>query len=102
MANKWSKLKNDLSVERVEAIDNQVAIELAEMPLNKIRNARHLTQKQVAQELSINQAAVSKIENQTDMHIKTLGRFIEAMGGKLELVATFPEGKVKISELARV
>ena len=97
---KWKDLKSSLPVERREAIDRTVQEELEKLPLYKLRKACNLTQQQVATQLGVQQAAVSKIERQTDMHIGTVRRFIEAMGGTLELVATFPEGKVTIDHLA--
>lgn len=96
---KWKDLKNSLPADRREAIDKRILAELADMPLNKMRKACNLTQEQVAAELGIKQAAVSKLERQTDMHISTLRRFVDAMGGTLELVATFPEGSVIVSSL---
>lgn len=35
-----------------------------------------------------------------DMYISTLRAYIEGMGGKLEIIAKFPEGDVKISQFA--
>jgi len=37
------------------------------------------------------QKQVSEIEKRTDMHISTLRRSIEALGGKLSLIAEFPD-----------
>lgn len=34
---------------------------------------------------------MSKIEARGDMYISTLRGFVEAMGGELQLVATFPD-----------
>ncbi len=67
---------------------------LEEMPLQELRQALDLTQKEVAQSLKIEQAAVSKMEKQTDMYLSTLRRFIAAMGGELEIIAHFPEDTV--------
>lgn len=44
------------------------------------------------------QAAVSKMENQTDMHISTLQRMIAGMGGKLKRVAEFPDEEIVINQ----
>jgi hypothetical protein len=41
--------------------------------------------------LEVNQATVSKIERRADMYISTLRTFIEAMGGELAIVASFPD-----------
>ena len=73
---------------------------LKEMPLNELRKARELSQATLAKELNINQAAVSKMERRTDMYISTLRNYIQAMGGELEIIATFPDGQVKIENFA--
>jgi hypothetical protein len=46
--------------------------------------------------LGIKQATVSKIERRADLYVSTLARFIEAMGGELEIRAVFPEGPVRL------
>ncbi|MDX9810652.1 MAG: XRE family transcriptional regulator [Sphaerochaetaceae bacterium] len=71
---------------------------LEAMPLQELRQARNLSQEQLAQTLSIKQAAVSKIEHRTDMYISTLRNFIKAMGGDLEITAKFPDGSVQIDQ----
>jgi Helix-turn-helix domain len=50
----------------------------------------------VAKKLHINQAGVSKLERRTDMYLSTLRNYIEAMGGKLEITARFPNHAVRI------
>ena len=52
--------------------------------------SREQSQEEVAKQLHIKQAAVSKLRRRTDMYLSTLRGFIEAMGGKLEIVARFP------------
>ena len=32
------------------------------------------------------------------MHVSTLRRYVEALGGELEIIAHFPEGDVRISQ----
>ena len=44
----------------------------------------------------MSQAAVSQLERRTDMYLSTLENFVEAMGGKLEMYAVFPDGKVEL------
>lgn len=62
-----------------------------EMTLRDLRQARQLTQVQVAQRLNIGQDAVSRMEKRTDLHISTLMEAIRAMGGELQLVVKFPD-----------
>ena len=61
-----------------------------ESTLQELRKAMHCSQEKVAEELGVNQAAVSKIERRADMYVSTLRSYIEAMGGSLEIVAQFP------------
>ena len=74
---------------------------LAQMPLDELRTARNLTQEHLAELLGIKQASISKMERRTDMYIGTLAKFIEAMGGQLEIQAVFPDGAVRITQFAK-
>ena len=69
-----------------------------EMALDELREARDLTQEQLARLLRVNQAAVSKMERRADMYITTLQGVIKAMGGRLEIRAVFPNGVVRINQ----
>ena len=63
-----------------------------EMTLDELRTSRGFTQAQLTQRLGISQAAVSKLEFRNDSHISSVRRFIEAMGGRMEIKATFADG----------
>jgi DNA-binding Xre family transcriptional regulator len=94
----FKELREKMAPER--QANNKAEFErmLKDMPLDELRVARELTQQQLAQVLEINQAAVSKIERSTNMYITTLSKFIEAMGGQLEIRAVFRDGIVRISQ----
>jgi transcriptional regulator with XRE-family HTH domain len=62
--------------------------------LGEVRRARALTQVELARKLGLAQASVSKVEGQADLYLSTLRRYIEAMGGYLELRAVFPDAEV--------
>jgi transcriptional regulator with XRE-family HTH domain len=97
MAKKFSELRAKMSPEsRVRSQEKTHGL-LEEMALNELREARKLTQENLADILRVNQAAVSKLENRVDMYVSTLRRFIEAMGGQLIISASFPEGSVRIN-----
>jgi transcriptional regulator with XRE-family HTH domain len=70
------------------------------MPLDALRDAKQLTQVQIAQLLKISQGAVSKVERRTDMFVSTLRNYVRAIGGDLEIRAVFPEGDVLIDQFA--
>ena len=68
------------------------------MPLDALRDAKQLTQVQMAQLLKISQGAVSKVERRTDMFVSTLRNYVRAIGGDLEIRAVFPDGDVLIDQ----
>ena len=48
--------------------------------------------------LGIGQACVAKMVSRADMYVSTLRRFVEAMGGNLEIVAKFPDHSISIKK----
>jgi DNA-binding XRE family transcriptional regulator len=93
---KWSELESKMSPAARTEVRRRVREELRKMPLHELRAARRLTQQQLARTLDMSQAAVSQLEKRTDMYLSTLENFIEAMGGRLEMYAVFPDGKVEL------
>jgi len=45
---------------------------------------------------------VSKLEQRADIYVSSLRSYIEAVGGKLKIVAEFPEGEVAITNFSEV
>jgi hypothetical protein len=95
---KFSELRARMAPERRARNAAETARLLAEMPLGELRQARDMTQTTLAELLETSQGEVSKIEKRADMYVSTLRRYIEAMGGQLEIVARFPEGAVRINQ----
>jgi len=69
------------------------------MTLEELRKARSLSQEEVASALMVNQPAVAKLEKRGDMHVSNLRRYIEALGGTLEITAHFAETTVVIDNI---
>ncbi|GAB1409262.1 XRE family transcriptional regulator [Desulfovibrionales bacterium] len=100
MAKKFTELRAQMSPEAQARAKAKTHAMLAEMPLHELRQARGLSQKMLAEMLQVQQPSIAKMEKRTDMYISTLRSHIEAMGGKLEVVAHFPEGDVTISNFS--
>ena len=64
------------------------AAELA--TLKDLRHAVLRTQEELATALGVGQDTISRLEQRSDMLLSTLKRYVEAMGGTLDLVARFP------------
>ncbi len=72
-------------------------------PLKELRQAVGLTRRELAADPGIGPDAVLRIERQSDMLLSTLRRYVETMGGKLELVAKFPDRpRVAIGQLTTI
>ncbi len=61
------------------------------LTLKDLRKARKLTQVRLAETLGQKQASIAKLEKRTDLLLSTLRRYIEGMGGKLNLSVEFPD-----------
>ena len=74
-----------------------------ELTLRALRQAHDLTQERMAELLGVKQENISRMERRADLLLSTMSSYIEAMGGKLKLVAEFPERKpVVIKTLADI
>ena len=102
MARKFSELEARMPPASIARSDAAYQRLKQEMALEELRGAFRLTQQQLAETLKVDQSAISKLERRTDMYVSTLERFIEAMGGRLEIRAIFPEGSVRISQFGNV
>lgn len=60
------------------------------LALQELRKVMGLSQEQLADILEMNQGNLSKLEKRTDVHVSTLRRYVEALGGKLHIMAALP------------
>jgi DNA-binding XRE family transcriptional regulator len=71
-----------------------------EMSLRDLRKAMNRTQVEMAKALKVGQDTVSRYEQRSDMLLSTLQGYVQAMGGELDLVVTFPDREpVKLKSL---
>ncbi len=87
MARKLDDVLAALPKERQQRVEAR-AMELA--TLKDLRLAAQQTQEQLAATLGVGQDTISRLEKRSDMLQSTLRHYVESMGGKLELVAHFP------------
>jgi len=87
MARKLDDVLAALPAERRTRVE-QRAMELA--TLKDLRKAAEQTQEDLAAALGVGQDTISRLEKRSDMLLSTLRYYIESMGGKLELIAQFP------------
>jgi DNA-binding XRE family transcriptional regulator len=100
LEDKFARLPRD----RRAKVDARAAELIAEeMTLRDLRRALDRTQVHMARELGVKQETVSRLEKRSDVLLSTLRGYVEAMGGELHLLATFPDRPpVRLKTLAAV
>lgn len=94
---RWQDLKKKkLTSTQLEQIDREIEQELLEMDLRAIRELAGKTQVDVAEVTDMTQSEVSRLEGRQDFRLSTLKRYVEALGGELEVVATFGDKRVRL------
>ncbi|MEO5840308.1 MAG: XRE family transcriptional regulator [Acidimicrobiales bacterium] len=81
-----------VDAERAAALREQLEYSLAEL-----RRAREITQEALAEALDTTQSGVSRLEHQRDLHLSTLLRYVEALGGRVEITAVFDDERLSIA-----
>jgi predicted transcriptional regulator len=69
------------------------------LALHELRKTRVVSQGELASKLAVGQPAVAKLERRADMYVSNLRRYVEALGGTLEITARFPDGAVTIADI---
>ena len=70
------------------------------LSLKTLREATGKTQVEIASQSQINQADISRLEARADFEdclVATMRRYVEALGGTLELVAQFGDKRISIA-----
>jgi DNA-binding XRE family transcriptional regulator len=80
--------------ERADQIKRAMQLEIALAALRELRGA---TQTELAEGLGTSRPNVGRIEKEVDVRLSTLERYVEALGGKLEIHAVFDDADIKLT-----
>lgn len=99
---KFEKLRQPIKADpkrnqRAERARQEAVRELVEHNLAELRKARQITQEEIALQLGIAQSGISRIENQDDALLSTWREYVEALGGRLEIVAVFEDERIPLA-----
>jgi hypothetical protein len=99
---RWAetKRKSKLSPERRVEVEREsraeMRKELVDGDLRAVREIAGKTQTEAAKLLETTQSELSRLERREDHKLSTLRRFVEAMGGELEVVARIGKRTVRL------
>jgi transcriptional regulator with XRE-family HTH domain len=99
MKKTWKSLKQArLSPEAQARVVALVAAELEGRTLKALRQDLSLTQVEVSRSLDMSQPELSRLESRSDHLTSTLRRYVEALGGELEVTAVFGSKRIKLTD----
>jgi hypothetical protein len=99
MKKTWTALKESrLSPAAQARVRARVESELEGLTLKALRQGLDLTQTQVGDLAEMTQSELSRLESRSDHLTSTLRRYVEALGGKLEVTAVFGGRRIKITD----
>ena len=99
MSKTWKALKQtSLSSEARARVQARIVKALEERTLKALRQELELTQAEVSVAAAMTQSELSRLEGREDHLTSTLKRYVEALGGKLEVTAVFGKRRVKLTD----
>lgn len=84
----WQEIKSrKRTPEQIEQLDALVQEDLLELTLRELREASGKTQVELAELVETSQAQLSRVESRHNHLLSTVRKYVEALGGELEVVA---------------
>lgn len=71
--------------------------EIRELTLRELRQGLDVTQAELAHLAEMTQSELSRLESRSDHRISTLRRYVEALGGEIEITAVIGKKRVKLN-----
>jgi transcriptional regulator with XRE-family HTH domain len=95
MGRTWEEIQRARALNEGHVDEHRRLLEV-EIRLNEVRRRRGLSQAQVAAALEVSQPNISRIEQEDDVRLSTLTRYVEALGGRLEITAVFADERIPL------
>lgn len=97
---KWKSVRAErLDPEAILRVTRRARAQVEELTLQELRRGLSMTQVDVARTAEMTQSELSRLESRGDHRISTLRRYVEALGGELEVSAVFGGRRVKLTEV---
>lgn len=96
----WKSVKaSRLAPQAVLRVSRRVAAEVDEATLKELRQGLSVTQAELAKAAEMTQSELSRLENRADHRISTLRRYVEALGGEIEITAVVGDRRFKLTDV---
>jgi predicted transcriptional regulator len=73
--------------------------EIRELTLKELRQDLDVTQTELARTADMTQSEMSRLESRADHRVSSLRRYVEALGGEIEITAIIGGRRVKLTDV---
>jgi len=96
----WNAVKSArLTPQATARVASRAGAEIRQLTLKDLRRELALTQAELAKAAAMTQSELSRLENRADHRISTLRRYIQALGGEIEITAVIGKRRVKLTDV---
>ncbi len=92
----WKDLQHKMGTARRKQLRQEAEQEILDMDLRGLRELAGKTQKDMAILVEQTQGQVSETERRSDHRLSTLRKYVEALGGEIEVVANFGDKRIRL------
>ncbi len=94
----FSELRKRMTPAQRAENETRARLALLHLTLAELQESLRVTQDDMEKDLSVVQSALFQLENQDDIQVSTLCRYIKALGGSPKLVAHFPDEEILLAQ----
>lgn len=94
----FSELRKRMTPEQRAESEAYFQLALLHLALAELQESLGVTPNDRSKNLDVIQSALSQLEEQDDIQVSTLSRYIKALGGSLKLVADFPNEEIVLAQ----
>lgn len=96
----WKSVRDArLTAAAAARVTRRARARIEEVTLQELRQDFAMTQVELARAADMTQSELSRLESRADHRISTLRRYVDALGGKLEITAVFGKRRVKLTDV---
>ena len=93
-----SELRNQMTPEQIAESENRAQLASLYLTLVELQKSLGYTEDNMRKNIDAFESTFSNLEEQDDIQVSTLSRYIQTLGGSLKLVADFPDKEIVLSQ----
>ena len=88
-----------LTANAAARVASRAGAEIRELTLKDLRRDLDLTQAELAEAAAMTQSELSRLESRADHRISTLRRYVQALGGEIEITVVIGKRRVRLTDV---